>query len=248
MNVVVRPEVEQDICELRRRGEDGAAEEVFEIAAEDNHRQLTHAFEITLEAEAKRVRAPRLDPGIVDLDTVRWAGQRLGVGQGGAAVVLVVARTAERLIVGAAEDEVVADIVARVEARQHAEVFLLGARAAAEIGEPRVVEPGGGGDNERGQRATGRVAHDVAGGIAARDDVAARVALEGARRISERAPPFDVGLLGAPAAGELEAAREELGVGAEADAAPRRFDDYKPQIKIRDDALPTGVTLHRMVG
>src|SRR5207244_4231666 len=33
-----------------------------------------------------------------------------------------------------------------------------------------------------------------------------------------------------------------------ADAAPRSFADYKDGIKIRDAGLPTGVTLHRMVG
>ena len=33
-----------------------------------------------------------------------------------------------------------------------------------------------------------------------------------------------------------------------AEAAPRSFADYKDRIKIRDDGLPAGVTLHRMVG
>lgn len=32
------------------------------------------------------------------------------------------------------------------------------------------------------------------------------------------------------------------------DAAPRRFDDYKPGIRVNDADLPAGVKLHRMVG
>jgi CRISPR-associated protein Csd2 len=33
-----------------------------------------------------------------------------------------------------------------------------------------------------------------------------------------------------------------------ADAAPRRFEDYRGKITVLGDGLPAGVTLHRMVG
>jgi CRISPR-associated protein Csd2 len=33
-----------------------------------------------------------------------------------------------------------------------------------------------------------------------------------------------------------------------AEAAPRSFDDYKPNVIVNDSGLPTGITLHRLVG
>ena len=118
--------------ELRCGVEGSRAEEVREVAAERAHGKEADALEIPLEADLRGARAPCLDAGVVDRDAVRDARRRLEIGKGDAARVLVEIGPADRGVPRRARDQVLAELVARVDAGEPAQVFLLHAGAAVD--------------------------------------------------------------------------------------------------------------------
>ena len=114
------------------------------------------------------------------------------IGQRDAAGVLVVVGAADRRIPRGAGDEVFAEIVAGIDAREKREVFLFGERAAVDERELRNPERVSGRD-ERERPAVGT-----------EDGPALRVALDVARGIGERARSGNIRLLSAESGDELQ--------------------------------------------
>ena len=176
---------------LRGRRKNGAAEEIFEIAPEAAERELANAREVILEPRVEGARAPRLDAHVAQRDLVVGRGI-FRIGQRDAAGVLVVVGAADRRVPRGAGDEVFAEIVASIDAREQREVFFLRLGPAVEEGELRNPERVSGRDER--ERPT----------VGAEDGPALRIALDVARGISERALGGDVCLLGAESGDELQ--------------------------------------------
>ncbi len=182
-------------------------EEVVVVADEGADGDVADLLEVVLEPGGPRIGGPRLDVGIVDDEEVVGQEVILEVGKGDRAGILVEVGATEGPAVGGAEDELGADHEARVEARQHFGVVSLHLVAALEEGELEVVQRVGV-DRDDGEGPA----------VGPEDDVALRIALVVAGGIGERAVGVDAGVFGAEAAGEVEAALEELDAGLEVTA------------------------------
>ena len=202
-----------------RRGE-----HVFEIAAEGSNRNLADALKIILKSNLHRIRTPRFDAGIVHADAVgcRGSGQ-FRIGQRQATGVLIEIGPTHRLVNRATRDQIFGQIIADVEARKIAEVFLLRTLTAVKVGEFRNRQgirerraAGGIGDRRRLNQDRRRdPIHSRAGednvsiGVPLRDDFAAGIPTIVPRRIIEKAKCGDVGLLRPDSADDLHPPAEK---------------------------------------
>ena len=181
--------------------EDGAAEEIRDVAAKSADGNLADAREIIFETRVGGFRAPRLDARVVDDDAVgRIRRVAVGIGEREAAGVLVQVGSADGKIARGADDEIFPEVEGGVETGEEAEVFLFDVSAALQERELRDGEGIRRGENEQ-RRAVGGA-----------EDSATGIALIVARGVGERAFGLDVGLLGTKATDEFETALEQRDV------------------------------------
>ena len=207
--------------------EERAGKGIGKVPPKRPDRHESDAAEIVLEPNARRLGRPRFDARVVHRDPVRRARRIVGIRQGDAARVLVEVGPADGVIIGGAGDQILADVVADVDAGEESQVLLVGLGATLEEGEFGNFEW------HRGDGLRQAVGTENRTTLGIAPDVQARV--------GERSLGLDVGLFRAHPAHDLQPAVEERYVAAEVG----RGHEFRRILGIADDRAVSGVLVER---
>lgn len=154
--------------------------------------QIAPPLEITLQPHVHGARIPRLDPRVVHTDLIAGGRRITRIRQINTARVLDEIGPTDRMIIRGPGDQILLEIVARIETREEPQILFF--RAGAPVDERQLRDP---------QRVSGRHNQEgLSGGIA--ENLAARSALIVAGGVAERAFTLRVRLLGPHSAHQLQ--------------------------------------------